>query len=84
MGLAPIVFKKLLGRKLEVGSRAIVNATGLVGEESTGEYIADDQIADPSPLVRSEEGKQLEQRIWDEFATIADKECPGITLQIDA
>ena len=83
MGIAPVVFKKLLGRTLEVGSRTLVNAAGLVGEESTGEYIADDHIANPSPLVRSEEGKQLEQRVWDEFTAIAEEECPGIKLLID-
>jgi retinol dehydrogenase-12 len=82
MGMAPVVFKKLLGRTVEVGSRTLVNAAGMVGEESTGEYIADDKISDPSPLVRSEEGKELEKRVWEELTAILEKECPGITQNI--
>lgn len=82
MGMGPVVFKLLLGRKLEVGSRTLVNATGMVGEESTGEYIADDHIAQPSPLVRSEEGKVLEKRVWEEMIAILEKECPGISQGI--
>jgi retinol dehydrogenase 12 len=84
MGVAPVVFKTILGRKLEVGSRTLVNAAGLVGEKSTGEYIADDHIADPSPLVRSEEGKALEKRVWDELAAILEEAAPGITKNITA
>lgn len=82
MGLAPVVFKSLLGRTVEVGSRTLVNATGLVGEESAGEYIADDKISDPSPLVRSKEGEELAKRVWDELAVILEDECPGITRNI--
>jgi retinol dehydrogenase-12 len=81
MGMAPVVFKKLLGRTVEVGGRTLINAAGL-GEESTGEYIADDKISEPSPLVRSEEGKELEKRVWDELTMILEKECPGITKNI--
>ena len=54
MGLAPVVFKKLLGRPLEVGSRLLVNATAL--PDSQGEYIIDDHVSEPSPLARSAEG----------------------------
>jgi retinol dehydrogenase 12 len=78
-GYVPIVLNTLLGRTVEVGSRALVNAAGLVGEESTGEYILDDRIADTSPLARSEEGAELAKRVWEELAAILEKECPGIT-----
>jgi retinol dehydrogenase-12 len=82
MGMAPIVFKKLFGRTVEVGSRTLVTAAGLVGEKSTGEYIADDKVSDPSLLVRSEEGKELAERVWNELAVILEEACPGVTRNI--
>ncbi|KAF2747429.1 NAD(P)-binding protein [Sporormia fimetaria CBS 119925] len=83
MGLTPVVFKKLLGRTVEMGGRALVNAAGgLVGKESAGEYIADDRISEPSPLVRSEEGAELAKRVWEELVPILERECPGIVAGI--
>jgi retinol dehydrogenase-12 len=77
MGLAPVVFKKLLGRPLEVGSRLLVNATAL--PDSQGEYIIDDHVSEPSPLARSAEGAELGKRIWKELSEILEKASPGIT-----
>jgi NAD(P)-dependent dehydrogenase (short-subunit alcohol dehydrogenase family) len=81
-GLIPSALKALLGRKMEIGSRTLVNATGSVGERSTGEFIYDDAIADTSPLVRSDEGTELAKRVWDEMIEILEKECPGIVRNI--
>lgn len=50
-GLVPVVLEALLARTAEVGSRAIVNATGLVGEKSAGEYVLDDRIWPTASLV---------------------------------
>jgi retinol dehydrogenase-12 len=80
MGMAPVVFKKLLGRQLEVGSRTLVNAAGLA--DSCGEYIIDDKASQPSTLVCSEEGVGLAKRVWEELATILEKECPGVTQSL--
>jgi retinol dehydrogenase-12 len=82
-GYVPVVLNTLLGRTVEVGSRALVNAAGLVGEESTGEYVLDDRVTDTSPLVRSEEGAALAKRVWEELAAILEKECPRITQNIE-
>jgi retinol dehydrogenase-12 len=82
-GASYFVLQTLLGRTIEVGSRTLVNAAGPVGEESTGEYILDDHVADTSALVRSEEGTQLAKRVWEELAAILEEECPGITQNIE-
>lgn len=84
IGMALVVFKTLFGRKLEVGSQTLVNAAGMVGKKSTGEYIANDHIMDPLPLVRSKEGKAFEKRVWDELATILEEVAPGVTKNIAA
>ncbi|KAH7381450.1 hypothetical protein DE146DRAFT_286286 [Phaeosphaeria sp. MPI-PUGE-AT-0046c] len=81
-GVTPVILKALLARTTEVGSRALVNATGPLGEDSAGEYILDDRIWATSPLVQSDEGAQLAKRVWEELAEILEKECPGITHNI--
>jgi NAD(P)-dependent dehydrogenase (short-subunit alcohol dehydrogenase family) len=80
MGMAPVVFKKLLGRPLEVGSRLLVNATAL--PDSQGEYIIDDHVSEPSPLARSAEGAELGKRVWKELSEILEKVSPGITQNL--
>ncbi|KAI4642057.1 uncharacterized protein J4E79_011583 [Alternaria viburni] len=80
MGMAPVVFKKVLGRQVEVGSRLLVNATAL--PESQGEYILDDHVEEPSPLARSQEGAEMGKRVWDELAGILEKASPGITQNL--
>lgn len=80
MGMAPVVFKTLLGRSLEVGSRTLVNAAAL--PNSAGEYIIDDHVSEPSKLVVSEEGAELSKRVWNELADILEKACPGVTRNI--
>jgi retinol dehydrogenase-12 len=82
MGIAPVVFKTLLGRTLEVGSRTLVNAAAL--PDSCGEYIIDDHVSEPSRLVVSEEGVELSKRVWTELADIMEKACPGVTQNIAA
>jgi retinol dehydrogenase-12 len=80
MGMAPVVFKKLLGRQVEVGSRLLVNGTSL--PDSQGEYILDDKVSEPSPLARSAEGAELGKRIWEELFEILEKASPGITQNV--
>ncbi|EMD87905.1 hypothetical protein COCC4DRAFT_33076 [Bipolaris maydis ATCC 48331] len=82
MGMAPVVFKTLLGRTVEVGSRTLVNAAAL--PDSAGEYIIDDHVSEPSTLVISEEGAELSKRVWFELADILEKASPGVTQNITA
>ncbi len=83
MGVAPVIMSALLGRRVDVGARTLVNATYLCGDESAGEYIADDRIGSPSPLVRSKEGEVLARRVWDELVALLEEMEPGILRKVD-
>ncbi|VEU21907.1 DEKNAAC102941 [Brettanomyces naardenensis] len=64
--------KFLLARTSEVGSRNLVYAASL-GPEGHGKYISDTSIVEPSDFVKSEEGKILQERLWDELNAKLDK-----------
>ena len=81
-GLGFRIFKRLVARTTEVGSRTLVNAAGEIGEESQGEYLSDCQISPPSPFVRSEEGKKTQKMVWDEISGILNEIEPGVTSNI--
>jgi hypothetical protein len=68
----------LLARKTEVGSRTLVHA-GSQGVESHGKYLSDCEITEPSAFVRSEEGKQIQERVWKELVGKLEGIQPGIT-----
>jgi hypothetical protein len=68
----------LLARKTEVGSRTLVHA-GSQGVESHGKYLSDCETAEPSAFVRSEEGKQTQDRVWDELTRKLEGIQSGIT-----
>ncbi|KIX03556.1 uncharacterized protein Z518_07109 [Rhinocladiella mackenziei CBS 650.93] len=83
---APImmeIFKFFLARSTEAGSRTLVAAAG-AGPESQGKYIDDAKIDDGalSPFVRSEEGKETAEKIWNELREILEKIQPGVTKNI--
>lgn len=82
VGIMPGVLNFFLGRTVEKGSRTYVNAVGPIGEESMGQYVLDDRVCDPSPLVLSEEGSELAKRVWEELVEILEEACPGITQGI--
>jgi len=73
--------KALLARNSEVGSRTLVSAA-LAGEDTHGEYMADCKIAQPSTFVRSNEGAQVQKRVYDELMAILEGIEPGITKNI--
>jgi len=60
------VFAFLFARTTEVGSRTLVHA-GMQGVETHGKYLSDSQITEPSPYVRSAEGKRDQERVWKEL-----------------
>jgi len=73
--------KALLARNSEVGSRTLVSAA-LAGEDTHGEYMADCKIAQASAFVRSDEGAQVQKRVYDELMAILEGIQPGITKNI--
>ncbi|KAK3402675.1 hypothetical protein B0T20DRAFT_485373 [Sordaria brevicollis] len=69
------VMQWVLARGTEGGSRCLVNAAGWgmgegkggKGENSHGKYLSDCRVEEPSELVTGEEGKVLQERIWEEL-----------------
>ncbi|KAL8371729.1 hypothetical protein RB595_001503 [Gaeumannomyces hyphopodioides] len=70
---------RLVGRSAEAGSRTLV-AAAAAGRESHGRYMLDCVVADgaESPLVRSEEGREVQVRVFDEIMAELEKVHPGI------
>jgi hypothetical protein len=68
----------LLARKTEVGSRTLVHA-GTSGVETHGKYISDCELTEPSPYVRSDEGRRDQERVWKELVGKLEGIKGGIT-----
>jgi hypothetical protein len=68
----------LLARKTEVGSRTLVHASSQ-GVESHGKYLSDCEITEPSAFVRSEEGRQTQERVWTELTRKLEGIRTGVT-----
>ncbi|EPE34833.1 NAD(P)-binding Rossmann-fold containing protein [Glarea lozoyensis ATCC 20868] len=75
------LFRQLVARKTEVGSRTLVFAAA-ANEDSHGEYMCDCVVTPPSKFVRSEEGKKSQERVWTELVGILEGIQPGITKNI--
>lgn len=75
------VMKKVIMRSTEVGGRTLV-AAAAAGEESHGKYMADGVVSYESPFVKSEEGKRVEQRFWDELMEKLERISPGIRKNV--
>lgn len=75
-------FNKLLfARSTEYGSRTLVHAASQ-GSGSHGQYLSHCDIAQPGPLVMSENGEELQERVWNEVADKLEKIKPGILENI--
>lgn len=73
--------KKLIGRTTEIGSRTLVAAAS-AGEESHGAYMADCVVKEPSRWVRSEKGKEAQQRFYKELLVVLEEIEPGVMKNI--
>lgn len=69
--------KLLLARSTECGSRTLVHAAAQ-GKESHGCYLSDCEIATPSPIVASEEGRETQDRVWGELVKKLEAIKPGM------
>lgn len=77
------MFKQLVARSTEVGSRTLV-AGASAGRSSHGMYMTDGRVADEalSDFVRSSEGKQAQEKLWREIAGILEGIHPGIMQKV--
>lgn len=71
------LMKLVLARTTEVGSRTLVHAA-LAGKETHGKYMSNGVVAPTAPLVRSNEGKKAQERVWRELSQKLEAIQPGI------
>jgi len=69
--------KLAIGRTTEVGSRTLV-AAAVAGRESHGMYMVDCKVRDPSQFVLSDEGREVQRRVYGELLQLLDRIQPGI------
>ncbi|KAF1842709.1 NAD(P)-binding protein [Cucurbitaria berberidis CBS 394.84] len=77
-GWSVIIMKFFLARTTEVGSRVLVAAASL-GPESHGQYVTNGRVEDPGTWVLSQEGHQVQQRVWNELVGKLEGIKTGIT-----
>ncbi|KAK3353913.1 putative short-chain dehydrogenase/reductase family protein [Lasiosphaeria hispida] len=67
-----------MSRTSDEGGRTLVHgAEG--GEETHGQYLGDCHVAIPSDYVTSEDGRQVQEKLWRELMAKLEKIHPGIT-----
>ncbi|EIW83043.1 short-chain dehydrogenase [Coniophora puteana RWD-64-598 SS2] len=73
------VGKALLARSTEMGSRTLVHAAVAPGEkERHGHYVSACNVAEESDFVLSEEGQEVQRRLWDETIEVLSKVDPRV------
>ncbi|VUC22512.1 unnamed protein product [Clonostachys rosea] len=70
------VADKILARSPDSGARTYTMAAE-AGEQSHGMYLEDCGFSTPSPIVDTEEGKELQKRVWNELVEILNANAPG-------
>lgn len=77
------LIKLIMGRSTEAGSRTLV-AGATSGLESHGAYMKDGYVNNMglSPFVRSDEGRQAREKLWNELGSILEVVRPGIMQNI--
>ena len=72
------LFKMVVARSTEVGSRTLVHA-GASGIETHGKYLSDCLIEEPSALVTDKAGRESQERIAAEVVKAIDAIEPGVS-----
>lgn len=83
MGIGFMIFKLVVARSTDVGSRTLV-ASASAGLESHGAYMSDSHVENTalSPFVRSEEGRQAREKLWSEVSVILEDVRPGVMQSV--
>ncbi|KAI0065468.1 NAD(P)-binding protein [Artomyces pyxidatus] len=80
------VFRVLVARTTEVGSRALVwAATGARHREQDlrGAFVSDASVKEPSDFVLSEEGARVQKQLWNEIVDVLAKVSPKFKTILD-
>lgn len=76
------LFKLLLARSTEVGSRTLVHA-GASGEETHGKYLIDCGMEEPGGMVTGKEGREVQDRVAKEILEELESIQPGVTKNFE-
>lgn len=77
------LFKQILARTTEVGSRTLVHG-GLAGPETHGKYLDCCKITKCADIVEGKEGPELQRKVWSELSQKLNEIQPGVTKVLDA
>ncbi|KAI9675099.1 MAG: hypothetical protein M1817_001507 [Caeruleum heppii] len=77
MNVLIAIFFAIFARSTEEGSRTIVSASAL-GRESHGKWWKDDEIAPAGRWIISDEGKQLQKRVWHDVMEVLEQKVPEV------
>ncbi|KAH6711994.1 hypothetical protein BKA61DRAFT_520979 [Leptodontidium sp. MPI-SDFR-AT-0119] len=72
------IMKFLLARTTEVGSRTLVHGAD-AGRETHGMYLSECALGEPATIVRSEEGRKAQMKLWGELVVKLEMIVPGAT-----
>lgn len=75
------VSMRVFARTTEMGSRNLV-AAATAPEDTHGKYLSDCKIWDPSRFVRSQDGANVQRRVYAELLEELEKIEPGVTANI--
>lgn len=71
------IMLSLIGRTSEEGSRTLVHGV-VAGADTHDCYLSECQIKPESDFVKSAESRIVQERLWEELATILEKVSPGV------
>jgi len=74
--------KILLAFSTEVGSRQLVYGALAEDKDINGAYVSGSSVMEPSDFVISEEGKKLQDRVWNELVEILSEVDPRVQLVV--
>ncbi|KAK0652272.1 hypothetical protein B0T16DRAFT_435099 [Cercophora newfieldiana] len=75
------IFAFFFARSAQVGARTLLHAVD-GGSESYGEYLESGEVSVLSPYVVSNEGVEMQQKLWGELMEILEGIEPGVTKNI--
>lgn len=73
---------RLLGRSSEVGSRTLMAAAAGDKQTTHGKYMDSCVVRDPSALVVSKEGEEVQRRVYSELMDILEGVQAGVTKNV--
>ncbi|KAK8001411.1 NAD(P)-binding protein [Apiospora marii] len=80
-GLCRTELMRVFARTTEMGSRNLL-AAATAPEDTHGKYLSDCKIWDPSRFVRSQDGANVQRRVYAELLEELEKIEPGVTSNI--